>query len=424
MGKILKVSAIQIFDGRGFPTIECEIKTNKGYFMGAVPSGASTGKHEALELRDGAKEFGGKGVRKAIENINKIIAPKLEGMDPCDQKAVDRAMIELDGTPNKSKLGANAIIAVSLTVAKAGAGDKNVHIFQHLADLSGNNKFALPVPQLNVINGGAHAGLENDIQEHLIMPIGAKTFSGAMRMGVEVYQELKKSLRENFGPRSVLLGDEGGFVPPFESAEERLEVIIRAIENCGYSKEMALALDSASSEFFDGENYTLAGKKYSSGELIDYYSGLAETYNIYSFEDPMAEDDWQGWQEIMKKLGGKRQIIGDDLLVTNPERITKAAQLRACNALLLKINQIGSISEALGAAHIAFDKLWEVVVSHRSGETGDPFIADLAVGLGASQCKFGAPARTERTAKYNQLLIIEDYLNHERKSEYAGKSLK
>ncbi len=421
MGKILKVGARQILDSRGNPTVECELCTDKGCFLAAVPSGASTGKHEALELRDGGKEFHGRGVKKAVSNIRRLIAPHLKGMPPGEQKKIDRIMLDLDGTKNKAKLGANAILAVSLAAARAGAADKGISLFRHLAELYGNKKFSMPVPMMNIINGGKHAGFEQDIQEHCIMPIGVKSFSEALRAGAEVYQELGATLKKRFGNAAVVVGDEGGFVPPLPNSEKRLEAVQRAIENCGYSKEIVLALDCAASEFFDGEHYTLWGKDYSSGELIDYYSELLGRFSIYSLEDPLAEDDWRGWQEIMKKFGKKKQIIGDDLLVSNPVRIKKAAKMKACNALLLKVNQIGSLSEALEAAALAGKSGWNVVVSHRSGETSDDFIADLAVGIGASQAKFGAPARSERTAKYNRLLRIEEFLGG---SEYAGKKLK
>ena len=375
-----------------------------------VPSGASTGKHEALELRDKEKRYHGKGVLKAVKNVNTLIAPKLLNDDCVNQKAIDEIMLELDGTENKSKLGANATLAVSMAVCKAAAHYLKVPLFEYIGSLSDRMANVMPIPQFNVINGGKHAGIENDIQEHMIMPLGAKNFSEALRMGVETYHELKKLLKARFGAAGTLLGDEGGFAPKIETVSERLAIIEKAIEKAGYSKEISLALDCAASEFFYKNHYKIKNKKLSSGELIDFYSELVKNHDILSIEDGMAEDDWEGWKETTKKLGDKIQIVGDDLLVTNPDRINKAVHSFACNSLLLKVNQIGTVTEAIDAAKIAFKNKWTVVVSHRSGETEDSFIADLVVGLCSGQSKFGAPARSERNAKYNQLLRIEEEL--------------
>lgn len=418
MDKIKSVRAIQVLDSRGNPTIKCFVGTTKGTAAAMVPSGASTGTFEAIELRDDDRAYFGKSVKKAISNIEKIIAPKLNGMNPVEQEEIDSLMIELDGTENKAKLGANAILAVSLAVARAGALAEEKELFQYLGEKFGNNSFALPVPQLNIVNGGKHAGFEHDIQEHMIVPIKAKTFGEALRMSVETYMALKKKLKKKFGASAIALGDEGGFAPPISSTEERLEFMLEAVEEAGYEKEIELALDCAASEFLDGRKYWLGEKQYDSGELIDYYLGLAEQFPIYSIEDGLGEEDWQAWQELTKKAGKKIQIVGDDLLVTNPKRIEKAIELNACNALLLKVNQIGTLTESFKAARLAFKNNWNVIISHRSGETSDSFIADLVVGIGANQSKFGAPARSERTAKYNRLLEIEGLLGE--KAVYSG----
>ncbi len=419
LGRILEVKARQVFDSRGTPTVEAEVKTKKGVFRAIVPSGASTGSREALELRDGEKAFEGKGVAKAVSNVNKIIAPKVKGFDVSKQKELDELMIGLDCTKTKSKLGANAILSVSMAACCAAAADAELPLFEYLGRISKRKGVALPVPQLNVMNGGKHAGLEEDIQEQMFFPEKAGCFAEAIRMGIESYQALKKIIKKKFGAQGTLVGDEGGFVPPVKSVQERLELMEQAIKEAGYEGKIRLAIDSASSEFYGNGKYRLYGKEYSSGELVDFYAGLAETYGIASLEDGMAEDDWQGWKELTAKLGSKIQIVGDDLLVTNPEIIKKAVNEKACNALLLKVNQIGTVSEAIEAAGIAFKNNWNVVVSHRSGETEDCFIADLAVGLGAGQSKFGGPARTDRNAKYNQLLRIEELLG--KKAVYGKK---
>ncbi|HHQ45430.1 MAG TPA: phosphopyruvate hydratase, partial [Candidatus Altiarchaeales archaeon] len=409
-------------DSRGNPTVEVDLEFDGGRVRAMVPSGASTGVHEALELRDGDKSrYGGKGVLKAVGNVNKIIAPKILGMDCESQKDVDNAMLNLDGTKKKETLGANAILAVSMAVCKAGAISSGKPLYKYIADLSGHKGVYIPTPQFNVLNGGKHAGMENDPQEHMYMPVGAKNFSEGLRMGAETYHLLKKTLKEKFGVHAVQLGDEGGFVPPIKTVDERLEMMESAAEKAGYGKQLAIALDPASSEFYyrDGGYYMIGEKKYSPGELVDYYAGLCDTFNIVCIEDGMAEDDWDGWSMLKKKLGSRIQLTGDDLLVTNVERIKTAIEKDAVNALLLKVNQIGSVTESIDAAELAFNQGWGVTVSHRSGETEDSFIADLAVGLDCAQIKTGAPARSERLAKYNQLLRIEQELGSNAK--YAGK---
>ena len=419
--KILGIKAREILDSRGNPTVECDLKTDKGIFRAMVPSGASTGAHEALELRDCDKSrYGGKGVLKAVENINRIIAPAVKGMDPAKQGEIDGKMLQLDGTENKSKLGANAILAVSMAACKAGAAANKVALYEHIRRISGTKEFIMPIPQMNVINGGKHARINNDTQEQMIVPVGFKSFSEAMRAGVEVFDALSDLLKSKFGAQGTLVGDEGGFVPKIKTVEERLEYMLRAAEDAGYSGKVMLALDCAASEFYQSKsnNYVIADNKFSSGGLVDFYAELCRKFNIISIEDGMAENDWDGWVELTRKLGKKTQIVGDDLLVTNPKRINMAIEKKACNALLLKLNQIGTVSESMKSCRMAFAAGWNVIVSHRSGETEDSFIADLVVGLDANQCKFGGPSRSERLAKYNQLLRIEEELG--KKARYAG----
>ena len=421
--KITQICAREVLDSRGNPTIEADVETPSGVFRAMVPSGASTGTHEALELRDGGKRYAGKGVLKAVENVNKLIAKKVIGMDCADQKGVDEAMLALDGTQNKSKLGANAILSVSMAVAKAGAAAQSLPLYAYLGKLAGRSATMLPVPMLNVMNGGKHAGLENDIQEQMYFPTGAPSFSEGLRISAEAYHALRGVLKKKFGAAATLLGDEGGYVPSqLKSIEERLDVMAAALKECGYEKEIVFAIDSASSEFYHGDHYQLGSKKYSAGELVDFYKNLAATYPIASLEDGMSEEDWEGWSMLTKAIGNKVQIVGDDLLVTNPERIRKGIEKKAANSLLLKVNQIGSISESIEAAKTAFGAGWTVVTSHRSGETEDSFIADLVVGLDAGQSKFGAPARSERNAKYNQLLRIEEALGS--KAKYLGRKFR
>lgn len=419
--RIKKIKAREVLDSRGNPTIEVSLLAGSCLVKSIVPSGASTGIHEALELRDNDKRrYNGKGVLKAVKNVNQIIAKRLVGKDCRGQREMDNFLIELDGTKNKSKLGANAVLGVSMAVCKAGAICSKKELYNHIQQLSGSKKLMLPIPQMNVINSGKHAGVENDIQEHMIMPVGFKNFSDALRAGVETYNTLKNMLREKYGAKSTLLGDEGGFAPPIGNVEERLELLLKAIDECGYNKKIKLALDCAASEFYDGKNeaYTILNKKYGKGQLIDFYKNLVRKYQIASIEDGMAQDDWGGWSMLNKEIGKKVQIVGDDLLVTSIGRIKRALNHKSCNALLLKVNQIGAVTEALDAAKISFGNKWNVVVSHRSGETEDSFIADLCVGIGANQSKFGAPARSERTAKYNRLLEIEEKLGN--KAKFAG----
>lgn len=409
MAAIKSIKAREVLDSRGNPTIEAEISTGKFSASSIVPSGASTGKYEALELRDKESRYNGKGVLKAVSNVKDIISKKIIGQE-VDVEKIDRLMLELDGTENKSKLGANAMLAVSMATCKLAALKQNIPLYSYLQNISGTKKLSLPVPMLNIINGGKHAGMENDIQEHMIMPVGFKSYKEGLRASVEVYHSLKSLVKKKYG--SALLGDEGGFAPKVESSHSRLELIKEAIEKAGYGEEMALALDCASSEFFYEDHYKMGDKKLSAGELIDFYKELAEKYNIISIEDGMDEDDWEGWKELTSKLGNKIQLVGDDLLVTNVNKIKRAIEEKSCNALLLKVNQIGTVTEAINAAKMSFDNNWNVVVSHRSGETEDTFIADLVVGLNAGQSKFGAPARSERTAKYNRLLQIEAELGN------------
>jgi len=407
--KIKKIKAREVLDSRGNPTIEVDVLTNSCCAKAIVPSGASTGIHEALELRDNNKKrYYGKGVLKAVNNVNKIISKKIIGFDCRQQRKIDNILSELDGTENKSNLGANAILGASMAVCKAGAICSNKQFYEHIQRLSNSKKLVLPMPQMNLINSGRHAGINNDIQEHMVMPVGFKSFNEALRAGVETYHSLKNILKQKYGAKATLLGDEGGFAPPIKNVEERLELLLKAIEETGYKGKIKLALDCAASEFFNDKNekYTILNKKYEKGELVDFYKNLIERYPIISIEDGMAQDDWQGWGLLNKELGRKTQIVGDDLLVTDIGRIKKALDREACNALLLKVNQIGTVTEAIDAANIAFKSKWNVIVSHRSGETEDSFIADLCVGIGASQSKFGAPARSERTAKYNRLLRI------------------
>ncbi len=419
MALIEKILARQILDSRGNPTIEVEAWSGNASAKAIVPSGASTGKHEALELRDEGKEFSGKSVLKAVKNVNELIAPKLIGLCFDEQKQIDELMIKLDNTSNKSKLGANAILGVSLAVCKLSALKNAIPLYKYIANLSGNKKICLPIPQLNVLNGGKHAGQENDVQETMLYPSKAKSFSEALRFSVEVYQELKKQLSKKFGWQSVLLGDEGGFAPPIKSETERLELLEKVLEELCLKEKFEFALDAAASEFFKEGKYFIGEKSFSSEELIDYWKNLVNEFKIYSLEDGLSEDDWLGWQALNKELGRKTQVVGDDLLVTNIFRIQKAVKEKSCNALLLKVNQIGTLTESIQAANLSFKNNWNVIVSHRSGETEDSFIADLVVGLNCGQSKFGAPARSDRNAKYNQLLRIEEALG--KKAVYGRK---
>lgn len=425
MSEIKTVKAREVLDSRGNPTVEVDLLTGNGLFRAMVPSGASTGVHEALELRDGDKSrFMGKGVLKAVANVNEKIAPKVLGLDCTDQKGIDEVMLALDGTGKKEELGANAILSVSMAACKAGAAAKDMPLYAYIAELSGRPGNVLPTPQLNVINGGRHAGSENDIQENMYMPVGAGSFAEGIRIGAECYHRLKKLLKDKYGVNAVQLGDEGGFVPPIKEPRERLDMMVKAAEEAGYEDKIAFALDPASSEFYyeDKGAYMIGDKEYSPAEMVDFYAELVDAYPIVSIEDGMAEDDWEGWTLMVEKLGDKIQITGDDLLVTTVARIEQAIEKKAANALLLKVNQIGSITESIEAAKLSFNQGWGVTVSHRSGETEDAFIADLVVGLSTGQIKTGAPARSERCAKYNQLLRIEEELGG--KAKYAGKNFR
>jgi enolase len=397
----------EILDSRGNPTIEVEVTTSSSYFgRAAIPSGASTGIFEAVELRDGDNRFHGKGVQKAIESI-KIILPKLMGIDVTQQAKIDNIMLELDGTENKSKLGGNAILGISIASAKAAAASKGKQLYEYINSESS----LLPVPFFNVINGGKHAGNQLDFQEFMIAPTGAKNIHDAIRMGSEIYQDLKGRLLKDYGKNSINVGDEGGFSPPMKSPEEALDSIITTAEELGYEDKTILALDVAASSFYKGENmYSYRGKSISTGELIEVYSSLVSKYPIKSIEDPLEENDYKGFVDITKALD--IQILGDDLFVTNKKRLQKGINMGACNALLWKVNQIGTLTEAFEAAKLAMDNKYTVMASHRSGETEDPFVADLSVALECGQIKTGAPCRGERTAKYNQLLRIEEWLGN------------
>jgi enolase len=403
--KITKVHAREILDSRGNPTIEVDVFTENGSGSAAAPSGASTGVHEAVELRDGGERYGGKGVLKAVRNVNELIGPNLLGMSAQDQEAVDKKLLDIDGTDNKSKLGANAIVATSMAVMRAAAAEKDKELYEHL----GGDK--LPHAMFNILNGGKHAGGKLSIQEFMIIP-EAKTFSERLQMASEVYHQLGKELVNEYGASARNVGDEGGFAPQIENTEEVLEVISHAIYGCGYAAEVKLAMDAAASSFYNKKEkkYTLDGKSLDEGELLDYYVELSRKYGIISIEDPFHEESFDAFAELVKKIGKDVQVVGDDLVVTNPKRIKRAIESKAMNALLLKVNQIGTVTEALQAARMTKKAGMNVVVSHRSGETEDTFIADFAVGIDAGQIKTGAPARGERTAKYNRLLRIEEWL--------------
>nr|CAH7732841.1 unnamed protein product [Callosobruchus chinensis] len=421
------IRARNIFDSRGNPTVEVDLITDLGLFRAAVPSGASTGVHEALELRDEVKsEYHGKGVFKAIDNVNKIIAPELlkSGLEVTQQTEIDEFMLKLDGTENKSKLGANAILGVSLAVCKAGAAKKGIPLYKHIADLAGNKNIILPVPAFNVINGGSHAGNKLAMQEFMILPTGATSFTEAMRMGSETYHHLKKVIKDKFGLDATAVGDEGGFAPNILNNKEGLDLIKSAIEKAGYTGKIEIGMDVAASEFFkDGKstNPQSDKSKWLPGpKLTELYQEFIKDFPIVSIEDPFDQDDWAAWSNITANT--KIQIVGDDLTVTNPKRIQTAVEKKACNCLLLKVNQIGSVTESIQAHLLAKKNGWGTMVSHRSGETEDTFIADLVVGLSTGQIKTGAPCRSERLAKYNQILRIEEELGAAAK--YAGKSFR
>jgi enolase len=414
--EITNIRAREILDSRGNPTVEAEVfLAGGGFGRAAVPSGASTGALEAVELRDGGDRFGGKGVSRAVAAVNDQIGPELIGLDATHQQSIDRLMLDVDATPNKASLGANAILAVSLAVARAAANQVGLPLFRYLG---GPGARVLPVPMMNVLNGGAHAANSVDIQEFMIVPGGFPSFREALQAGVEVYQALKKVLSGR--GLSTNVGDEGGFAPNLPTNRAALDLLVEAIDVAGYELggEVALALDIAASEFHREGHYALEGTKYGTGEMIDFIAGLVEDFPLVSVEDGMAEDDWDGWIEQTHRLGSKVQLVGDDLFVTNPEILAKGIERKAANAILIKVNQIGSLSETLAAMEMAAQASFGRMVSHRSGETEDSFISHLAVATNAGQIKTGAPARGERTAKYNQLLRIEEQLGNE--ARYAG----
>ncbi|MCT1602012.1 phosphopyruvate hydratase [Kocuria sp. p3-SID1433] len=419
MAMIIDVHARQILDSRGNPTVEVEVRLEDGSFgRAAVPSGASTGEHEAVERRDGDKSvYLGKGVLDAVEAVNEEIAEAVIGMESTDQRLVDQVMLELDGTPNKSKLGANAILGVSMAVARASAEEADLPLYKYLG---GPNAHVLPVPMMNILNGGSHADSNVDIQEFMIAPIGFATFSEALRAGTEVYHALKSVLKDR--GLSTGLGDEGGFAPNLESNRAALDLILDAIKKAGYKpgEQIALALDVASSEFFDKGSYAFEGGKKSAEDMAAYYEQLVADYPLVSIEDPLDENDWEGWAKLTASVGKKVQLVGDDLFVTNPEFLARGIREDVANALLVKVNQIGSLTETLEAITLAQTNTFRCMVSHRSGETEDTTISDIAVATNAGQIKTGAPARSERVAKYNQLLRIEEALGDA--AAYAGVS--
>ncbi len=419
MGTIKHITAREILDSRGNPTVEVTIESAKNKACASVPSGASTGVHEALELRDGGKRYMGKGVLKAVKNINTIIAKKLIGKSPDNQELIDHIMLELDGTHNKSKLGANAILAVSLACARLAAVEQEIPLYQHLGSLYGNKKFVLPVPAFNVINGGKHAGNKLDFQEYMLLPVGAKSFSEAMQIGAEIYQELKQLLEKEFGKTAINVGDEGGFAPPLTCIQEPLDYLADAAQNLGYWKKVAFGMDVASSTFYRHQKYYVEGEELTASDLMEKYIEIIGAYPVHSIEDPFHEEAFEDFAKFTRQVGKRVQVVGDDLLCTNPDRIRSALVHQSCTALLMKVNQIGTLSEAMDAARLAMDHKWKVMVSHRSGETTDSFIADLAVGMATGQIKSGAPCRGERLAKYNQLLRIEEELG--KKAVYAGR---
>lgn len=417
MAIIEAIGAREILDSRGNPTVEVEVLLEDGTVArAAVPSGASTGAFEAVELRDGGKRYLGKGVENAIKNVVEVIAPEVVGLDAQDQRLVDQTMIELDGTKNKAKLGANAILGVSLAVAKASAEHADLSLFKYVG---GNNAHVLPVPMMNILNGGAHADTNVDIQEFMVAPIGADSFKESLRWGAEIYHSLKSVLKKRGLATSI--GDEGGFAPNLESNRAALDLILEAVEGAGFKpgSDIALAMDVAATEFYDNGKYSFEGKHLSAAEMIAYYASLVSSYPLVSIEDPLNEDDWDGWAAITKELGAKVQLVGDDLFVTNPERLSKGINSGTANALLVKVNQIGSLTETLDAVEMAHRAGYRSMMSHRSGETEDVTIADLAVATNCGQIKTGAPARSERVAKYNQLLRIEEELGDG--ARYAGR---
>ncbi|GGO36645.1 phosphopyruvate hydratase [Deinococcus humi] len=416
---IEKVIAREVLDSRGNPTVEAEVHLDSGYVGHAiVPSGASTGTHEALELRDGGSRYGGKGVQKAVKNVNEALGPAVVGLDASDQGAVDAALMELDGTPNKGNMGGNAILAVSLATSRAAAEELGVPLYRYLG---GSNAKTLPVPMMNVINGGAHADNSVDFQEFMVMPVGAPSFREALRYGAETFHSLKKVLSGRGYNTNV--GDEGGFAPDLKSNEEALEVLLEAIEKAGYEagKDICIALDPAVTELYKDGQYHLEseGRVLSTAEMVDFWADWADRFPIVSIEDGLAEDDWDGWQALTSKIGDRVQLVGDDLFVTNPERLQRGIDTGVGNAILVKVNQIGSLTESMDAIELAKRHHYGTIISHRSGESEDSFIADLAVATNAGQIKTGSASRSDRIAKYNQLLRIEDMLGD--RAVYPGR---
>ena len=426
MGNIININARQILDSRGNPTIEVDVMTDVGVVArAAVPSGASTGVHEAVELRDGNKKvYLGKGVLKAVHNVNKILSEELNGYDVADQNEIDARMLEIDGTPNKANLGANAILGVSLAVARAAAIESDQALFRYIGGVNANT---LPIPMMNILNGGSHADNSIDFQEFMIMPVGASAFSEALRMGVEVFHNLKAVLKKKGHATNV--GDEGGFAPNLKSNEEAIKVVLQAIENAGYKpgEDICIALDPASSEYYIPEEnvYHLkwsTGDKLTPAQMVDFWNDWVKKYPIISIEDGMAEDDWDGWKLMTKKMGKKIQIVGDDIFVTNTERLQKGIDMGVANSILIKLNQIGTLTETIDAVGLATQNAYTSIISHRSGETEDTTIADLAVALNTGQIKTGSASRSDRIAKYNQLLRIEEQLGNQ--ARFIGKDFK
>ena len=426
MTKIVSIHARQILDSRGNPTVEADVTTENGVIgRAAVPSGASTGKHEAVELRDGDKDvYVGKGVLKAVNNVNTLISDELKGMSVNEQASIDKAMIELDGTENKSKLGANAMLAVSMAVANAAAQENNQMLFEYLGD---DDSTILPIPMMNILNGGSHADNSIDFQEFMVMPVGADSFSDALRMGTEVFHNLKEVLKSKGFSTNV--GDEGGFAPNIGSNVEAIEIVLQAIEKAGYKpgEDMYIAMDAAASEFYNAEEnvyhfHQSTGDKLTPSEMVSFWKDWSEKYPILSIEDGLDEDDWDGWKQLTEAIGEKVQLVGDDLFVTNVNRLSTGIEKGIANSILVKVNQIGTLTETIDAVKLAQDNSYTSVMSHRSGETEDTTIADLAVALSTGQIKTGSASRSDRMAKYNQLLRIEEKLGDEAK--YLGKSFK
>ena len=407
--KITSLKARQILDSRGIPTLEVDCQVRGSIYTAAVPSGASTGVHEALELRDGGKRLFGKSVMKAVKNVS-VLSKVLKGKDCRKQQQIDSLLIQADGTTNKRKLGANALLGASLAVCRAGADQANLSLFKHIQNISKTKRAVLPVPYFNIINGGRHAGNELAVQEFMIAPVKAKKFSDALWIGAEVYQTLKILLKKKYGVNAINVGDEGGFAPNLKKTTQALDLVTKAIEKAGYVKEVKIAMDVAASEFYEAGTYFYDGRHITHKKLLDELERLCTQYPIISVEDPFDQEDFVGFAELTRRIGKKVQVVGDDLLVTNLQRLRMGLHYGSCNALLLKVNQIGTVSESIAASQLANLYDWNVMVSHRSGETTDDFIADLVVGLGTGQLKSGAPCRGERVAKYNRLLRIEEEL--------------